>query len=277
VPAQVDARRFALTDVRAAAPALLASMLAIGGAVAFFHLHGAAQSLAYHAVSGGSAAAVLLGVRLHRPAAAGPWVLLAAGLAAMTVSDVVGDLARAGVPVPALTSPLLYVGAWLLLAQAVRRLVRARAPEGDGDAVLDAAAVVLAVAVVLWRAVLEPALQRQAEDAVIDATIAMFPLAQILLLALYLRLLFSGGARLPSAWVLAVGGGGCGLIGTTAYVVLLPAGGDYVPGGWYNALWMAAYAAPGIAALMPDMRRLAAPTPQHTDQSMSRWTVSVQL
>ena len=100
MPAQVDAPRSGLSGVRATAPPMLAAMLAIAGAVAFFRFHGAAQSLAYHAVSGGSAIAVLLGVRLHRPAAAGPWILLAAGVGAMTASDVVGDLARTGVPLP---------------------------------------------------------------------------------------------------------------------------------------------------------------------------------
>jgi len=255
-----------------AQPALLATALALCTGGAFFVVQGVPQQVAYHCLSAGSAGAVLIGVRLHRPEATAPWVLMAAGLLVMTVADVAGDLVRSGAGVPDVLPPVLYVMAWGLLAYAVRALALHRAPEGDRDAVLDAAAIVLAVALVLWRALLEPALRGPGEAALTSAAVALFPLAQIALLALYLRLLFGGGARLVSVWVLALGGGVCGLAGSTAYTVLV-ATDAYAPGAWNNALWMAAYAAPGIAALLPDMKQLTEPAAPGSDLSMSRWTL----
>ena len=190
-------------------PALLATALALCMGVAFFMLEGVPQQVVYHLLSAGSAVAVLIGVRLHRPEASAPWMVMAAGLLVMTLADVAGDLVRSGTGVPDALPPVLYVVAWGLLAFAVRALALHRAPEGDRDAVLDAAAIVLAVALVLWRALLEPAVRDPGEAALTSAAVALFPLAQIALLALYLRLLFAGGARLVSVWVLALGGGVC--------------------------------------------------------------------
>ena len=238
----------------------------------FFAVDGVAQQAVYHCLSGASAAVVLLGIKRHRPARRTPWVLLASGLLVMTAADIYGDLLRADLAIPELVGLVLYLTAWLLLIQAIRGFARARVPGGDRDAVLDAVAVVIAVALVLWGVLLDPALREQGLGVVQSTSIAAFPLAQAGLLALYLRLLFAGGAQLWSAWLLCLGGGVGGLLGSTAYVVLTATGG-YQPGAWNNIFWMIAYAAPGVAALCPDMTELTRPVHLRSAPSTPRWLV----
>jgi diguanylate cyclase (GGDEF)-like protein len=252
-------------------PVVIAVAAVLGGTAAYLATSGHAQQLVYHCLSLTSAAFVWWGVRLHRPEHVRPWLLVACGLVVMTAADVSTDALQDGLPVPAPLPVLLYVAAWGLLVHAVRSLAKHRVPDGDGDAVLDAVAVVVALALVLWGVVLEP-VRDAAASATASLTVAAFPLAQVALLALYLRLLFAGGPRVIASWVLCLGGGVCGLIGSTAYVVLV-ASGTYRPGAWNNLFWIAAYAAPGIAALLPDMREVTRPVGRASDVSMARWTV----
>ncbi len=253
------------------APAVAAGV-AVALMCAFFLTGGVAQQGVYHLLSGASAAAVVWGVHRNRPERRTPWALLASGLVVMTAADVCGDLLRAGVALTPAAPSVLYLAAWLLLIQAVRGFARARVPGGDRDAMLDAVAVVIAVALVLWGVLLDPALREQGAAAVPSASIAVFPLAQAGLLALYLRLLFAGAGRLWSAWLLCLGGGVGGLLGSSAYVVLTATGG-YHAGAWNNALWMIAYAAPGVAALCRDMTELTRPVETGVPLSTPRWLV----
>jgi hypothetical protein len=216
---------------------LVATALALALGVLYFRTGGVTQQAVYHTLSGASAVSVLVGMRLYRPDHRTPWLLLSAGLAVMTVADITGDMVRADTAMPPLTPSVLYLVAWLLLIQAIRRFASARVPGGDRDAVLDAVAVVIAVGLVLWGVILDPALRDQGLAAAPAASIAVFPLAQAGLLALYLRLLFAGAGRLWSAWVMCLGGGVGGLLGSSAYVLLSVTSG-YDSHSWSNALWM---------------------------------------
>jgi diguanylate cyclase (GGDEF)-like protein len=73
-------------------------------------------------------------------------------------------------------------------------------------------------------------------------------------------------------WILAVGGGGLGLVGSVAYVGLT-VNGSYTPGAWNNVFWMISYASPGIAALCPDMRTITVPTVVTASLSSARLLV----
>jgi hypothetical protein len=62
------------------------------------------------------------------------------------------------------------------------------------------------------------------------------------------------------------------LLGNVAYVALT-VNGSYAPGAWNNIFWMIGYASPGIAALLPDMKKLTEPTTARNTTSSARLVV----
>jgi hypothetical protein len=120
----------------------------LGATVVYFLLPdtvkvAAAASALFHYTS---AAAVLVGVRWHRPADRWPWYLLAAALLALGSGDALlfvsplGDLAD-----------LLFLAAYLALTVALLRLVRSRSRGRDLPALLDALVVTIGLGVVSWQ------------------------------------------------------------------------------------------------------------------------------
>jgi diguanylate cyclase (GGDEF)-like protein len=207
---------------------------------------------AYHAVMVACVAVVLAGA--HRLPAARPWRLAGLGLGSFALHSL---LEHAGLlsqdDLPALA--LYLVGYGLLLAAALG-FVRARAPGGDREGVIDGAIVATAVAVVLWEALAAP--QLGGASGVLDTvTLALFPLFQALLAAIAVRLLFLGTARLIPAWLL----GGAVLTALAANIayVLLEQRGGYRTGSWVDLLWLGAYLLAAAAVLHPAAAELTRP------------------
>ncbi len=207
---------------------------------------------AYHAVLVVCVAVVLAGAR--RLPAARPWRLAGLGLGSFALHSL---LEHAGVlsqdDLPALA---LYLVGYALLLAAALGFVRARAPGGDREGVIDGAIVATAVAVVLWEALAAPRLG--GATGVLDTvTLALFPLFQALLAAIAVRLLFLGTARLMPAWLL----GGAVLTALAANIayVLLEQRGGYRTGSWVDLLWLGAYLLAAAAVLHPSAAELTRP------------------
>ena len=93
----------------------------------------AASSALYHYAA---AVAVVVGIRLHRPADPWPWYLIGTALLAFGTGDAI-QLTR---PVADL-SDLCFLAAYLALTVALLRLVRTRSRGRDVPALLDALVV----------------------------------------------------------------------------------------------------------------------------------------
>ena len=199
------------------------------------------------------AAAVVAGVRLHRPARRAPWYLFAAAEACSGAGDVLWTVYEDVLhddPFPSLAD-VLYLAAYPIFAAALFLLVRGRTRGRDVGGLLDALVVSAGLGLLSWTFLMRPI---EADDTLSltgQLVSLAYPLADVVLLAMLARLLTSQGARTPS-FRLLTGALLCLLAADIAYAVLTTFA-EY-DGGVTDALWIASYAAVGAAALHPSMR-----------------------
>jgi diguanylate cyclase (GGDEF)-like protein len=206
------------------------------------------------------AAAVLLGVLLHRPARPAPWILVAAAQACLGAGDtlftVFEDVLHVE-PFPSLADAF-YLAAYPLLAAALFLLVRRRAGGPDVGGLLDAGIVAAGLGLLSWTFLMRPIAADDSLSLTAQLVSLAYPLADVALIAVLARLLATPGARTAAFRLL-----------TAALVLVLAADVGFAAlttmasydGGAADALWILAYACWGAAALHPSMRTLAEPVP----------------
>ena len=201
--------------------------------------------------------AIVIGVYLYRPRAASAWLLLAAGQLAF----VVGDALFAYQEYVAHTSPfpsiadICYLGGYPLLGAGLVLLTRARAPLRNLSAFIDAAAITTSLTLVSWLFIMSPIAHDQTLTPAGRLISLSYPLGDVLLLAIGLRILMGANKR-PPAYLLLGGGILFLLVADSAYLGALQAG-DYVSGGVIDLGWLASYVLFGAAALHPSMKALS--------------------
>ncbi|MFJ7332899.1 putative bifunctional diguanylate cyclase/phosphodiesterase [Streptomyces sp. NPDC101116] len=210
------------------------------------------------------AAAVVLGVRTHRPGHRWPWLMLAAGLTVVAVggtrAHAQGAYVQASGPAPSpadtlglVAYPLLALGAFGLLRY--RRLGRAL------PGLLDALTVTTGLALVAWIHLVEPLTTREGLTWQQRALALAYPLGDMMLLAMLARLLpprpLTGRDR--AAGLLVLGTVALLLFDLAAGLLLLGGGlpSDALPGFG----WIVLCTAWGAAALDPSMAGPATPRP----------------
>jgi signal transduction histidine kinase len=226
----------------------------LGATVVYFLLPdtervAAACSALFHYTS---AAAVLLGVRWHRPADRWPWYLLAGALLALGSGDALlfvsplGDLAD-----------LLFLGAYLALTVALLRMVRSRSRGRDLPALLDALVVTIGLGVVSWQFLMVPYARDPSLTLDQKLTSILLPLADVVLLAVLVRLLSGGGRRPAAYWLLGLSVTALLASDTAFGVVSLRE--PFLPGSPVDAGFIVFLFGCGAAALHPSMAVVAAP------------------
>ena len=247
--------------LRGAGPAI--ALVAVVAIVAIAYLLLAslpvAQDWLYTAVGATAAVAVLAGVRIHRPAHRGPWLLLAAGTAlfatgdlAWMILDMLGEE-----PFPSVAD-VAYLLGYPVLVLAFLHIIAVRVADGDRSGLLDAATLATAVALVGWFTLLRPVLDAPADPLSLAIGVA-YPMGDLVIIAVAIALVATPGAR-GASFVLLVGALGIQLVGDLLYAVQV-ADGAFVDGGVLDLTWLAAYAMTGAAALLPSMRLVATPHP----------------
>ena len=272
----------ALRQARISWPLLPANRLTtlsllIGGAMvlAYFLLPSAdLQDLAYQVPGTLATVAVLVGVVIHRPPDARPWLLLAAGLALTVAGDwtwVVLDHVYGLDLFPSIADGFYLTGTGLTVL-AITWMVRGRIPDGDRAGMVDALIVAVSIGLVSWTFLMAPIV---ADPAAAFAEIAIalaYPLLDILLLGVLVRIILAPGPRVPSltflmAAIVAL------LLSDFPYAILALTDGYYtghiVDAGWLigSALWAA-------AALHPSMRKVAEPV-EAGEVRMSAWRLGL--
>ena len=209
------------------------------------------SAAAFVATGLSTAAAMVVGPRLHRPPDVVTWrrllvvcVLFAIGPA---VRPQVAGLHGLGLALPDAFLLPGYVIALLTL----RRLLRLRGSR-DPDAALDVAVVTVGAALLSISYIVGPALQHSTLPGWTAALVAVYPVLDVVLLALLALLAFTARERTPS--LMLVGGAMLALlVGDVGYNLLASRGVLTAP-PVFDTPYLVAFGLLGAAALHPSMR-----------------------
>ncbi|MEX1173831.1 MAG: PAS domain S-box protein [Chloroflexota bacterium] len=231
---------------------------------------------AVHTVSGAvGAIAVVLGIRIHRPESARPWILMAAALGLWFVGDVVYAALAAGgdSPHPSATDIGHVVGSGLLVV-ALFAMVRGRDPGDPHALLLDASIVGITAGLLGW--VLFGASSDATTMAPLESLVALFyPAVDLVLLALALRLAVLPGHRPTALWLL-VGGILMYAVADTVFATLIVQQA-YSIGATVDAALMLGAVLFGAAALHPSMTTLVMRVPIPSERLEGRRLIPVSL
>ncbi len=200
---------------------------------------------------------VLVGVRLHEPAARRPWGILAVGLGLLAAGNVLTHPLWGAATVLVTISQIGEILAFPCFGLAAVGMVRRQIPNGDRDGAIDGAIVMVALATVLSGTVFTAEVVR-ANSPLGHALLVIAPLTLAGVTTAGARLLLVG-ARVTSTYLLA-GSAALGLVGHVLRTFELSAG-TYQRGTWLDLLIAGAYGAAGMAALHPTMRHLTDAVP----------------
>ncbi|WP_285552662.1 putative bifunctional diguanylate cyclase/phosphodiesterase [Actinoplanes regularis] len=215
---------------------------------------GLAANLFYNAVGLLSALAILIGVRLHRPARPAAWYWFSAGQAASAVGDLVWEYYRYVLhqePDPSIAD-VFYLGSYPLLAVGLWMLIRGHR---ERAALADATMAGAGLGLAFWIFVLHPIAAEHASSPLAWLISTAYPACDALLLAMLARLLMArGGTRstrmLAMATLLL-------LVADAAYsIITLHSDSD---GEQFAAGWLLSYTLWAAAALHPSMAAPAEP------------------
>jgi diguanylate cyclase (GGDEF)-like protein len=217
--------------------------------------------LLYSAVSTSSAVAVLYACHRFRPRPALPWLLLGFGEVIYAAADtsfyishyVAGDLSY-----PALAD-VFYLSHYPLVVGGLVLLIRLRTPGRDLPSLLDAALVAVVAGMLSWLYLIAPTAQTQVPT-LVKATSLAYPVMDLAMFAVALRLVLGAGRR-PAAFLLLCVNLLAFFTADTVYV-LQQLSGTYVAGNFLDAIWLSGNLALGAAALHPTMRQVGDATPE---------------
>ena len=201
--------------------------------------------------------AIVVGVRRHRRAAAGPWRWFAIGFLFFWLGDLYTysypRLIGAEVPFPSL-GDAAYVLVYPALMIGLLILVRRRNPERDRAGAIDSLIMTLGLALISWIALIQPSLHDDELSTVAKLVSIAYPVGDILLLAAAIRLAVDSGARRPAFYLLALSI--VALLATDFAYGLVTLAGAYDGQVLLDVGWISFYLLWGAAALHPSMREL---------------------
>jgi two-component system cell cycle response regulator len=247
---------------------LLAGLVAVVGYYLIpAHGAGVAARVAVYCITSGSAAvAVLLGVAKNRPGARLPWLLLGLSQVVYAAADSTFYIRHYLLNLtdyPSLADPL-YLGHYPMVVVALLLLIRRRTPGRDLPSVLDASVLAVVAAMLSWLYLIAPN-ARLDSPLLVTLTSVAYPVMDLAMLAVALRLILGLGRRSPSfyllsTYLLAI------FTADTVYV-LQQLDGTYHAGNFLDAIWLFGNLMLGAAALHPTMARLGEPS-HVRDQSL---------
>ena len=216
--------------------------------------------------------ATLVAVHRSQPGRRYPWWLISSCQGLIVLANLLANPLWASPATAAWSVPIAIV-AFPLIGFGALALSRSQVPGGDRESAIDGAIVMVAMAAVLAATAYHPGLLNQdlpTSSPVLYAVVA--PLVMSAVVAASIRLLFTGGVRLPSAWFF-VGAAAAGLVGNVFRSVLI-ANGAYERGTPSDLLVLAAHVLIAMASLHPSAVMLTQPAdPRRRQFTSARFAV----
>jgi diguanylate cyclase (GGDEF)-like protein/PAS domain S-box-containing protein len=247
---------------------------ACGGAfvtAAFLFVPGLRLGPLFNAIAISSPIAIVIAVRLWEPQSRIPWYLFALGQSFFVAGDVItynyDRFFGTELPFPSI-GDVFYLSVYPCLIAGILWLIRLRDPGGDRESVIDSLIVAIGVGTVSWVFLLSP-LARDPEVTLLQKVTAMgYPVMDLILLTVVVRLAIGGGRRAPAFYLMA--GATLALFVTDFNYSYISVQGDvYQQTGILEAGWATFYILWGAAALHGSMRTLSERTPDN-DPRLSR-------
>ena len=214
----------------------------------------------YNAIGFSAVIAMVVGVRSHRPAARWAWYVLAFGEVLFVGGDVLAYNYTAifGGALPNVSiADVFYLACYPVIAAGLLLLIRSRSPGRDWASLIDSVIVTIGLGLLSWIVLIAPLAHNATLPLGTKLVSIAYPLADILVLGVAVRLAVGAGRRSPAYYMIVA-----------ALVVVLAADSAY---GWsllhsvYNlatpldAGWIAAHLLFGAAALHPSMTTVSNP------------------
>jgi diguanylate cyclase (GGDEF)-like protein len=222
----------------------------------FFLLPGSWQNQWQVAIGAASVAAIVIGTRRNRPQNPSAWYAMAFGQLLFVAGDAYWAYYEVVLhresPFPSYAD-VAYVAGYVPLAVGLALVVRARRPGHDVYSILDAAIVTVAAAVGSWIFLMAPQTV-DATDPVATLVSISYPIADVLLLAVAARLVFTADTRAFSYRLIVASL--FGLIAADTLYIPATISETYKTGSALDAGWLFSYVLWGTAALHPSMRKL---------------------
>jgi diguanylate cyclase len=213
---------------------------------------------------------MVIGIVRNRPAVRRPWIVLTLGVLLYTAGDTIWSayelLLHRPAPYP---SPADYVYLIGLLAIALGLIgtLRARGARRDVDGIIDATIVAVGVGTIFWTFFMAPYAEDGSLTTLVKVVSISYPMMDVLLIAVIVRLLLAPGAHPASHRLLALAIGAT-LVADVAYSIDVVSGG-YQTGSAIDGLWLAFYWLLAAAALHPSM--VSAVTPRRSERIPRVW------
>ena len=208
----------------------------------------------YQATGIVSVVAMLVGVRRNRPASKRPWILLALGISAWVIGDAIWNsyelVLHRVAPWPS-TADYIYLVGPVLMALGLTGMLRRRGTPRDVEGALDALIIAAGAGALSWAFFMAPYAADTSLNGVTQAVAVAYPLTDVLLLAVVVRLLLAPGSHSTSHRLLAAAVM-CTLAGDIVFSVQ-SLHGTYYTGHIVDISWLAFYWLIAAAALHPSM------------------------
>lgn len=231
-------------------------LMGLLGAAAYLRLPrgGPGQGLLFVALNGSAAVAILVGVRLYRPARALAWYAVAAAEGFLVLGNILWFTHRIALgvelPFPSVADAF-YLAAFPFFAAGLALLTRD--PRRDRGRLIDGLIILLGSATLSWLFLMAP----QLDDGLplpAQVIALTYPLMDLILFSLAAKVLITRPGGTP-AYRLLLLGFLVAVAGGTAYVRSLMNGTYYI-GNPVDAGWLLSYTFVGTAALHPSMASL---------------------
>jgi diguanylate cyclase (GGDEF)-like protein/PAS domain S-box-containing protein len=223
------------------------------------HWHWLNSGLVYNVIGGSALFALIVGTKINSAPRRLPWYLFAIGQALFVTGDALAynyeRIFGSALPFPSIADPF-YLAFYPLLVAGMLLLIRERSEARDRASLIDALIVTVAVAALSWIYLMAPYAHDHTLTLLTKLTSIAYPMMDILVLGVLLRMAVGSTRRSRAFWLLV--SGTAVLLATDAIYGWKLLHGGYDTGGVLDAGWAAFYALLGAAALHPSMRQLSA-------------------